>query len=81
MRETGTIMTYEAALKSGKKIGASNCNETELLAWICSGLQLTCGAVSPKLVFEGAQKKGLKAKDIAKMVHDNPAAIEELMWV
>jgi len=81
MREAGTTMTYEAALKSGRKVGAANCNETEFLAMICSGLQLTCGAVSPELVFEGAQKKGLKAKDIAKLVHDNPAAIEELMWV
>jgi len=74
------MKTYEEFLKSGKKAGAAHCSETELLAWICSGLQLTCGAVSPKLVFEGARKKGLTAIDIAKLVHDSPLEIEELMW-
>jgi len=74
-------MTYEAALKSGHKKGAAHCNDTEMLAWFCSGLQLTCGAISPKLVFEGAQKKGLTAREVAKLAHNDPMAIEELMWV
>lgn len=74
-------MTYEDVLKSAKRVGASNCNETQLLAWVCAGLQMSCGAVSPKLVFEGAQKKGLTAKEITKLAHDDPLAVAELMWV
>jgi len=45
-----------------------------------TSIQILCGAVSPKLVFEGAQKKGMKAKEVMALAHKDPGAIEALMW-
>jgi len=74
--------TFEETLVSAKKTGASRCSDAELLALFCNtSLQILCGAVSPKLVFEGAQKKGLSAKEVLQMAKDNPQAVADLMWL
>jgi hypothetical protein len=42
--------------------------------------QLLCGAISPRLVWEGAQAKGLTSEELARLMNDDPNAVHELMW-
>jgi predicted double-glycine peptidase len=65
-------MTYKQALKTKGPIAD--------LAAICQSIQFSCGAVSSQLVFEGAQKKGLTAKQLMEMAHKHPQQVEELQW-
>jgi len=75
------IQTYAEALKSGRKAGASHCTDTELLAGLLdSTAQILLGAVSPRLMWEGAMAKGLTSKQVMTMIRDDPQAAADLMW-
>jgi len=67
-------MTYKQALKHP---------ETDLgkLAIVCQAAPFTCGAVSPELIFKGAQIKELDWKALGELTHKHPEQVEELMWV
>lgn len=67
-------MTYRQALKHP---------ETDLgkLAIVCQATPYSCGAVSPELVFKGAQVKGIGWKALYELAHKKPLEVEELMWV
>lgn len=72
---------YEAALKRAKDKGVGRCDDAAAMAAFCdANIQLLVGAVSPQLVWEGAQKKGLTLLELGRMVRD-PMAIDDLMWV
>jgi hypothetical protein len=43
--------------------------------------QILLGAVSPKLIWEGAQSKGLTTQQLLTLIHHDPAAACDLMWV
>jgi len=43
-------------------------------------LQQIVGAVSPKLVWEGARRKRLSARDLAALASSNPLAVGDLQW-
>jgi hypothetical protein len=73
-------MTYKEALKGEKKTGVKNCSEVEFLAGFCQTLPLIVGAVSPELVFNGAVKRKLSAKDLSKMAIEAPQDVIDLMW-
>jgi hypothetical protein len=74
-------MPYEAALESGRKAGASHASDPELMALFCDGpLQLLAGAVSPCLVWEGAQRESLTSLQLAQIVRSDPLAAADLMW-
>lgn len=76
-----TTRTYEQALKQGRTAGASCATDAQAMAlFLDSSIQLLCGAVSPKLVWEGAQKRGLSFRELGALAHTDPATIEELMW-
>lgn len=61
---------YAAALISGARTGMSHATDAELMAAFCeSVLQLVVGAVSPRLVWEGAQARGMTTQDLAKVAH------------
>lgn len=81
--ESATITaSYANALKEGKAKGAGVCSDSEALAlFLESSIQILCGAVSPKLVWEGAMKKGLTLREVGVLANSNPRAIEDLMWV
>lgn len=73
---------YETTLARAKKIGAANADNDESIALFCHGpLQTLCGAVSPKLVFEGAVKTGLDYREFGRLASTSPTAISDLMWV
>lgn len=76
------MANYEETLKSAKAVGASRANNEEMLALFCAGpLQTLCGAVSPALVFAGAQAKNLTYSELAGLAATDPMEVSELMWV
>lgn len=76
------IDTYEEALVRGKKTGAARCDDSALMTLFCDApLQTLVGAVSTELVWEGARKRELGSKDLAKLCHDDPMEAAELMWL
>jgi hypothetical protein len=78
------MATYEQALaaptnrKSGGR-GWAHADETSCLAAAAQGLQYHHPGISPKLVFEGAQKRGLTSQQLLKL-GDDPDALDGLMW-
>lgn len=75
-------LTYEAALTEANQVGSSHASDAGLMAQLCdSSLQLLVGAASPKLVWEGAQKKGMSAADLMALANSNPLAVHDLMWI
>ena len=76
------MANYENTLKAAKAVGASRANNEEMLALFCAGpLQTLCGAVSPKLVFQGAQTKNLTYSELAALAATDSMAVADLMWV
>ena len=73
-------MTYEQALMRGEKAGASKAGTQEFLALLCKSLA-SLHAISPALVFEGARKRKLSAKQVAELAVDDPVALGDLMFV
>lgn len=72
---------YEAALKRAKDKGVGRCDDAAAMAAFCqANLPILVGAVSPQLVWEGAQKKGLTFLELGRLVKD-PMAIDDLQWV
>jgi hypothetical protein len=70
-------MTYEQALKEARRAGAGRCEGVVLLALTCEVLS-HAHAVNPRLVFEGARKKGLDAKQVRNL---DPVGLGDLMFV
>ena len=63
-------MTYEQALKAGKRKGAAASSDAELMAvTIDSTAQILAGAVSPKLIWEGAQLRGLTTAQVLDLLN------------
>lgn len=74
--------TYEQALTEAQTAGAVHAGDAQLMAMFChNNLQTLIGAVSPRLVWEGAQKRGLSMDDLARMCADEPGAVADLMWL
>lgn len=72
-------MTYEEARKEAKG-SLRTCSDQSAMAAFCEGpLQQIVGAVSPRLVWEGAMRRGLSYKDLAVMCVRDPLAVGELV--
>jgi hypothetical protein len=73
--------TYAEALASGRKTGASRCTDQEATAMLLDGCaQILLGAVSPKLIWQGAMSRGMTQLEVAALIHDDPQAACDLMW-
>ncbi|MFJ8563069.1 hypothetical protein ACIRD0_37550 [Streptomyces microflavus] len=73
-------MTYEEALKASES-GVAHAADHAFMASFCAGtLQTLCGAVSPKLVWEGAQARGLSTTELAEMCSTRPHEVAGLQW-
>lgn len=73
---------YQATLDQAHEIGASKANDKQLTAMFCeSTLQILCGAVSPELVFNGAQAKNMTSRELMHLAGTDPDAVADLMWV
>lgn len=73
---------FDEALARCQEIGASRADDPDLMAAFCQyDLQILVGAVAPKLVWEGARKKGFTARDLAALAGSNPAAVGDLQFI
>jgi hypothetical protein len=72
-------MSYEQALKKAERVGASRAGKQEFLALICKTLA-SIHAVNPALVYAGATKLNLDARQVAKLAEANPAGLGDLMF-
>ena len=76
-----TYPSYEAALHAGHEIGARRADDAALMALFCAGpLPTLVGAVSPELVWEGAQKRGLTTRALGKLANSDVMAVSDLQW-
>lgn len=74
--------SYAAALEAGHRIGARRADDAALMALFCeSPLQILVGAVSPQLVWEGAQAKELTTRQLAAMANRGWREIDALQWI
>lgn len=72
---------YEAELMEARRVGVANATDTGVMALFCdTSLQQMCGAVAPRLVFDGAQKAGMSAKQLAELAGTDPELVHDLMW-
>jgi hypothetical protein len=75
-------MTWEQALAEAKSAGLSRCSDAAAMASFCDGtIQHVAGAVSGKLVWQGAMRKGLTYLQLATLCQEKPMDAAELMWV
>lgn len=75
------MAAYDDALARYKKVGASRADDAALMAAFCKhDLQILVGAVAPKLVWDGAQKKGMSALDLMHLSTD-VTAVGDLQWL
>jgi hypothetical protein len=75
-------MTYQEALAEAKRVGVSRCSDPALMAsFLDANAQILIGAVSPELMWDGAQKTGLTTKALVALIHKDPIEAAELMWV
>lgn len=75
-------VTYDQALATAKQDSICKTNDPALMAAFCHGpLQIIVGAVSPRLVWEGAQKQGLTTTQLAALAYGNPNAVSNLQWL
>ena len=62
---------FAAALLSGAEHGMANATPAELMAHFCEyDLPILVGAISPRLVWEGAQVTGVTSMDLFRIVLD-----------
>lgn len=74
--------TYEAALKRAKDKGVGRCDDAALMAHFCMhNIPTLVGAVSPQLVWEGAQTKELTTKQLAAMANRGWREVDALQWI
>lgn len=75
-------MTWEQALAEAERIGTSRCSDAAVMAQFCQGsIHILIGAVSPQLVWEGAQKKGLTFLEFGRLCGGDRRAVEALQWI
>lgn len=73
---------YTAALKAASKAGSANASDAGLMAQFCEhDMQYAVGALSPMLVWLGAQDAGMTARQLLDMVARRRIdEVEELQW-
>jgi hypothetical protein len=83
IRECDKGTAYAQALIDGEKAGAANATDAQAMAMYCeSVMQLVVGAFSPRLVWEGAQKKGMTGLELARLcANKDLRAIDDLQWI
>lgn len=74
--------TYDEALANARKVGAARSDDAGQIASLCNTVvQTACGAVAPRLVYEGAMKRGLTSQEFGRLMGSDPGAVAALQWV
>ncbi|GGP80232.1 hypothetical protein [Streptomyces melanogenes] len=72
---------YETVLAAARKAGARCTDNAGVMALFCADtLQTVVGAVSPQLVWEGAQRRGMSAADLVRLCTKDVLAVCDLQW-
>jgi hypothetical protein len=73
---------FAAALIAEHEAAAANATDVQSMAAFCEHIMpLMVGAFSPRLVWEGAQKRGMTTLELHKLCHDKDLrAIDDLQW-
>lgn len=75
-------MTYDDALAEASRKGVARCGDAAAMASFCENtIQILVGAVSPRLVWEGARKKKMTFVELAELCNRDPRAVADLMWL
>lgn len=75
-------MTYQEALAEARKVGVRRCSDPARMAqFLDANALILIGAVSPELMWDGAQKTGLTTKALVALIHKDAIEAAELMWV
>jgi hypothetical protein len=78
MAEPQTV-TFDEALAAAHANGVSTTDGPAFMAAFCDGpLTTIIGAISPRLVWEGARNKGLTTTQLAALAYGNPTAVIDL---
>ena len=73
---------FDEAVARGRGAGAAHASDSDAMAWFCeSVVQSLLGAVSPRLVWEGAMKKQLTLAELSRLCSSDPVAACDLQWV
>lgn len=73
---------FDEALSRAAGAGSVHAADEDLMAAFCKyDLQRIAGAVSPRLVWTGARKKGLTVKELTQLAGTDPWAVESLQWL
>jgi hypothetical protein len=73
---------FAAALQREASMGSGRCDDAAAMAgFLDSCAQILLGAVSARLLWEGAQHVGLTNLEMAYLIHNSPAVATDLMWV
>ncbi|MFA5707524.1 hypothetical protein [Mycolicibacterium sp.] len=73
---------FDSALARHDAVGSSKALDADLMAAFCRDvLQQVVGAASPKLVWEGARKKGLTTRELAELAIRDVLAVSDLQWL
>lgn len=76
-------LTYAQALAEANEVGVGSgkCSDAAKMAQFCdANIQTLCGAVSPQLVWEGAQKKGLTFLELGRLAGQGWKPVSDLQW-
>jgi len=74
---------YAAALIEEARAGPANATDAQVMAGFCEYIMpLMVGAFSPRLVWEGAQKRGMTALELHNLCAAKDfRAIDDLQWI
>ncbi|NUS82700.1 MAG: hypothetical protein HOY75_08100 [Streptomyces sp.] len=74
-------VTWEQALAEAEQRGVRHCSQPAQMAVFCeAAMHHTVGAVSPRLIWEGAMRQGMTLTNLGRLAVDDPIACSELMW-
>jgi hypothetical protein len=75
------VSAYRQAIRDGERAGVSHATDPQVMAmFLDTTAQILLGAVSPELIWNGAQARGLTALQLTRLVHHDPDAARDLMW-
>lgn len=73
---------YQQALAAYETKGAAHAPDDALMAGFChNDIHIAVGAVSPQLVWEGAQKSNMTALELCRLAGKDPMAVDALQWL
>ncbi len=71
---------YAKALQRGEG-NLRNCDDADLMAHVCEfDLPYLVGAVSGRMVWEGAMKRGLTSLELFALAYEDIMKVSDLQW-